>query len=77
MDITTRDEGNMTVVMLNGKLDTNTTPIAESEINALIEDGASCWPPPSASRGKVVISWFVPSTRWPPRCSRSPGSAPF
>lgn len=41
MDITTRDEGDTTVVMLNGKLDTNTTPAAESEINALIEAGAS------------------------------------
>ena len=41
MDITTRDEGDTTVVMLNGKLDTNTTPAAESEINALIDAGAS------------------------------------
>ena len=41
MDITTRDEGDIKVVMLNGKLDTNTTPAAESEINALIEAGAS------------------------------------
>lgn len=41
MVITTRDEGDIKVVMLNGKLDTNTTPAAESEINALIEAGAS------------------------------------
>jgi len=41
VDITTRDEGDTTVVMLNGKLDTNTTPAAESEINALIDAGAS------------------------------------
>ena len=41
MNITTRDEGDTTVVMLNGKLDTNTTPAAESEINALIDAGAS------------------------------------
>ena len=41
MDITTRDEGDIKVVMLNGKLDTNTTPAAESEINALIDAGAS------------------------------------
>jgi anti-anti-sigma factor len=41
MDIITRDEGDTTVVMLNGKLDTNTTPAAESEINALIDAGAS------------------------------------
>ena len=41
MDITIRDEGDIKVVMLNGKLDTNTTPAAESEINALIEAGAS------------------------------------
>ena len=41
MNITTRDEGDTTVVMLNGKLDTNTTPAAESELNALIDAGAS------------------------------------
>jgi anti-sigma B factor antagonist len=41
MDITTRDEGDTKIIMLNGKLDTNTTPAAESEINALIDAGAS------------------------------------
>ncbi|MEH6549840.1 MAG: STAS domain-containing protein [Pseudomonadales bacterium] len=41
MEITVRDEGDTKVVMLNGKLDTNTTPIAESEINSLLDDGAS------------------------------------
>ena len=41
MEITTRDEGDTKVVMLNGKLDTNTTPAAESEINALLDGGAS------------------------------------
>ena len=41
MEITTRDEGDTKVVMLNGKLDTNTTPSAESEINALLDAGAS------------------------------------
>ena len=41
MEITVRDEGDTKVVMLNGKLDTNTTPTAEGEINALLEAGAS------------------------------------
>lgn len=41
MEITTRDEGDIKVVMLNGKLDTNTTPAAESEINTLLDAGAS------------------------------------
>ena len=41
MELTTRDEGDIKVIMLNGKLDTNTTPAAESEINALIDAGAS------------------------------------
>jgi anti-sigma B factor antagonist len=40
MEITVRDEGDTKVVMLDGKLDTNTTPAAESEINALLEGGA-------------------------------------
>ena len=39
MEITVRDEGDTKVVMLDGKLDTNTTPAAESEINALLEGG--------------------------------------
>ena len=41
MEITTRDEGDTKIVMLNGKLDTNTTPVAESEINTLLDAGAS------------------------------------
>jgi anti-sigma B factor antagonist len=41
MEITVRDEGDTKVVMLNGKLDTNTTSAAESEINALLDGGAS------------------------------------
>lgn len=41
MEITTRDEGDTKIVMLNGKLDTNTTPAAESEINTLLDAGAS------------------------------------
>ena len=39
MEITVRDEGDTKVVKLDGKLDTNTTPLAESEINALLEGG--------------------------------------
>ena len=41
MEITIRDQGDTKVVMLNGKLDTNTTSAAESEINALLDGGAS------------------------------------
>jgi len=41
MEITTRDEGDTKIVLLNGKLDTNTTPAAENEINALLDGGAS------------------------------------
>ena len=41
MEITVRDEGDTKVVMLNGKLDTNTTPAVESEINTLLDAGAS------------------------------------
>lgn len=41
MEITVREEGETQVVMLNGKLDTNTTPQTETEINALIDDGAN------------------------------------
>ena len=41
MQITVRDEGDTKVVDLNGKLDTNTTPTAEGEINALLDAGAS------------------------------------
>ena len=41
MEITVRDEGSTKVVMLNGKLDTNTTSATESEINALLDGGVS------------------------------------
>jgi anti-sigma B factor antagonist len=41
MEITVRDEGDTKVVMLNGKLDTNTTPAVESEINTLLDAGAN------------------------------------
>lgn len=41
MEITVRDEGDTKIVMLNGKLDTNTTPTAEGEINTLLDSGAS------------------------------------
>lgn len=41
MEVTVRDEGDAKVVMLNGKLDTNTTPTAEADINALLDGGAT------------------------------------
>jgi anti-sigma B factor antagonist len=41
MKITVRDEGETKVVMMDGKLDTNTTPTAESEITVLLDGGAS------------------------------------
>ena len=41
MEITTRDAGDTKVVTLIGKLDTNTTPVAESEIGAVLDEGAS------------------------------------
>jgi anti-sigma B factor antagonist len=41
MEITVRDEGDVKVVVLQGKLDTNTTPATEGEINALLDAGAS------------------------------------
>lgn len=41
MEIKVRDEGSTKVVMLNGKLDTNTTPTAEDEINDLLDAGAN------------------------------------
>jgi anti-sigma B factor antagonist len=36
-----RDEGDTKIVMLNGKLDTNTTPAAEGEINTLLDAGVN------------------------------------
>jgi anti-anti-sigma factor len=41
MEITDRQEGDTRVVMLQGKLDTMTTPSAESHINSLLDSGAS------------------------------------
>ena len=41
MEINVRDEGDTKIVMLQGKLDTNTTPSAEAEINALLDGGAA------------------------------------
>ena len=41
MEITTREEGDTTVIVLNGKLDTNSTPAAEGEINALLDAGVN------------------------------------
>jgi anti-anti-sigma factor len=41
MDISTRDEGDTTVIVLNGKLDTNTSATAEGEINSLLDAGTN------------------------------------
>lgn len=41
MQITVRDEGDTKVVMLDGKLDTNSTPPAEAEVNSLMDAGAT------------------------------------
>jgi anti-sigma B factor antagonist len=41
MDVTIRDEGDTKIVMLQGKLDTNSTPTAESEINSLLDGGVN------------------------------------
>ena len=41
MDVTIRNEGDTKIVMLQGKLDTNSTPNAESEINSLLDDGVN------------------------------------
>jgi len=40
MEITTTDSGDVKVLSFHGNLDTNTSPDAESEINALIDAGA-------------------------------------
>jgi len=47
MEITVRDEGDTKVVVLNGKLDTNTSLTAEGEINTLLDAGA----------GKLLINF--------------------
>lgn len=41
MEISTRDEGDTKVVVINGELDTNTSPVAEGEINRLLDAGAN------------------------------------
>ena len=41
MQVKVRDEGDTKVIMLDGKLDTNTTPTAEGDINALLDAGAA------------------------------------
>lgn len=41
MDVTIRDEGDTKIVMLQGKLDTNSTPNAEGEINSLLDNGVN------------------------------------
>ena len=41
MKITIREEGDTSEVVLDGKMDTNTTPIAEAEITTLLDGGAS------------------------------------
>ena len=41
MDVTIRNEGDTKIVMLQGKLDTNSTPNAESEINSLLDNGVN------------------------------------
>jgi anti-anti-sigma factor len=41
MQVKVRDEGDTKVVMLDGKLDTNTTPTVEGEVNALLDAGAA------------------------------------
>lgn len=40
MQITTTDSGDVKILSFQGNLDTNTSPDAESEINALIDAGA-------------------------------------
>jgi anti-sigma B factor antagonist len=41
MEVKVRDEGDTKVVMLDGKLDTNTTPTVEAEVNAVLDAGAA------------------------------------
>ena len=41
MQVNIREEGDTKVVMLDGKLDTNTTPTVEGEVNALLDAGAA------------------------------------
>jgi len=41
MEILEREEGEVRVLSLVGRLDTNTTPDAESQINTLLDSGAN------------------------------------
>ena len=41
IDITSRDEGDIKVVVIEGKLNTGASPDAEDFINELIDDGAT------------------------------------
>lgn len=41
IDITSRDEGDIKVVVIEGKLNTGASPEAESYINELIDNGAT------------------------------------
>jgi anti-sigma B factor antagonist len=41
MQITLKDEADTKIVILNGKLDTNSTPAAEAEVNQLMDAGAT------------------------------------
>jgi anti-sigma B factor antagonist len=41
MEVTIRDESDTKIIMLQGKLDTNSTPDVESEINSLLDSGAN------------------------------------
>ena len=41
MEIIEREEGEVRVLSLVGRLDTNTTPGAETQINALLDSGAN------------------------------------
>lgn len=41
MEVTIRDESDTKIIMLQGKLDTNSTPDVESEINSLLDSGTN------------------------------------
>ncbi|MFT5098673.1 MAG: anti-sigma B factor antagonist [Planctomycetaceae bacterium] len=41
MEVTIRDASDTKIIMLQGKLDTNSTPDVESEINSLLDSGAN------------------------------------
>ena len=39
MDITVKESGDVKIIVFEGNLDTNTAPVAEDEINGLIDGG--------------------------------------